>query len=76
MSNICILILMRTSETETKVSRIPVDLPLAEKTEFTRLARSKYDRGAGPMVRQLIRDFIAAEQAAEAAEAAEGQAAA
>lgn len=60
---------------DSTISRIPVDLPAVEKSEFTRLARDKYDRGAGPMVRQLIRDFIAAEQAAEAADAAQEKAA-
>lgn len=62
---------MDTKEREvTGIARVIVEMPPTLKTEFVRLAKSRHDRGAGPMVRELIRNWIASEQAAEAEEAA------
>lgn len=47
-----------------------------EHAEFTRLSDARHDRTPGKQGQRVIREWIAAEQAAEAAEAAEGQAAA
>lgn len=63
------------SETADTISRIPFDLPASDKAELTRLAKARHDRRVNPMLRQIVREWIAAEQSAEAEEAARGEAA-
>lgn len=70
------------SETANTISRIPFDLPAADKAEMARLAKARYDRPVNFILRQMVREWIAQEQAEEAMaervaarEAARGEAA-
>jgi hypothetical protein len=54
---------------------LAVRITETEHSEFVRLARVRHNRTAGLQAQQVIREWIAAEQAAEASEAAEGKAA-
>lgn len=53
---------------ETKVRRLSVDLTEAKYDEFVRLANERHDRTPGKQGRRVIEEWIATEQAAEAAE--------
>lgn len=59
------------SKSENTISRIPFDLPADQKAELTRLAKVRHDRQVNPMLRQIVREWIASEQAAEVAEHSE-----
>lgn len=69
---------MHSTETTqpTRMRTLAVTLTDVEHAEFTRLSDARHDRTPGKQGQRVIREWIAAEQAAEAAEAAEGQAAA
>lgn len=49
---------------------LAVRLTDAERAEFARLGKTRYNRTPGAQGQEVIREWIAAEQAAEAAEAA------
>lgn len=66
MSNLCMMVPMETSE----ISRMVVEMPATDKEELKRLARARYDRTMGSMIRVIVRDWIAAEHAHEAEDAA------
>lgn len=54
------------SDSANTISRIPFDLPAADKAELARLAKARYDRPVNFILRQMVREWIAHEQEEEA----------
>lgn len=69
--------IMHSTETQpTRMRTVSVTLPDAEHAEYVRLSNERHDRTPGKQGQRIFREWIAAEQAEEAAELAEGKAAA
>ncbi|MBS3928041.1 MAG: hypothetical protein KGZ65_06215 [Sphingomonadales bacterium] len=67
---------MHTTESAiTRTRTLTVSLTETEHAEFTRLSRERHDRTPGKQGQRVVREWIAAEQAAEAEAAAQGKAA-
>lgn len=67
---------MHSTETApARMRTLAVSLTDAEHAEFGRLSRERHDRTPGKQAQRVVREWIAAEQAAEAADAAKGKAA-
>lgn len=58
------------SKATDQIARIPFDLPASQKAELTRLARERHYLPVNTLLRQIVREWIAGEQAAEAEEQA------
>ena len=59
------------SKATEQIARIPFDLPATQKAELARLARERHHLPVNTLLRQIVREWIAAEQAEEAATQAE-----
>lgn len=73
MSKSCILNGM--SKSTSDIARIPFELPATHKAELVRLARKHDGVSVNALLRRIVREWIASENATEAADAQEANAA-